>query len=286
MIVLASACGCNAENWPPPMMGKPFRSSRADLARSHCRLPIGAWARPDVPFAHPDAHLAVAAGAVFASAVGASILPLALVLALVAAVGQFARVPWRWVFVATVGPTPMVLLYGMSVGHFAAVDMAVAAMRGAVSATGVLVAVAAVPGPTLLATPVRLLPPWAGIALLVTHRSTVLLAARVAGVRRAVRLRGGLPAWVSIGSDRPRGNGLWRRAEALGAIGGSILLGAIDLGARHGDALRLRGLPPRRAHGADGPATTPTHATWATRVLLVVALLEIAVAAAGRTIRW
>ena len=208
--------------------------------------------------------------------------PLAVVLVMVVGVGQFARVPWRWVFAATVGPLPMVLLYGLTVGHFAAMDMAVAAMRGAVSATGVLVAVAAVPGPRLLATPVRFLPAWAGIALLVTHRSTVVLAARVAGVRRAIRLRGGLPAWVrsgSGGSDRG-GNGLWRRAEAVGAIGGSILLGAIDLGARHGDALRLRGLPPRPTHAGT------ESATFATRVLVAVALLEVVVAPAGRTFRW
>ena len=252
---------------------------RVDLPLPNPVVPIGARKRPN---AHPDAYLAIAAGAVFTSAVGATMTPLAVVLVMVVGVGQFARVPWRWVFTATVGPLPMVLLYGMTVGHFAAMDMAVAAMRGAVSATGVLVAVAAVPGPRLLATPVKFLPSWAGIALLVTHRSTVLLAARVAAVRRAIRLRGGLPACVrsgSGGSDRG-GNGLWRRAEAVGAISGSILLGAIDLGARHGDALRLRGLPPRPTHAGT------ESAMFATRVLVAVALLEVVVAAAGRTFRW
>lgn len=230
--------------------------------------------------AHPDAYLAITAGSVFASASSITVGPLVVVLTLLVTVGWFARVPWRWVIVATVGPMPMVLMYGLTVGHLTALDVAVAALRAAVSVTGVLVSVAAVPGPRLLATPVRFLPSWAAIAVLVTYRSTIVLAARVLRVRRAVRLRGGLPAWVPGGSGTSESarRRIWTRVETVGSIGGSVLLGAIDLGARHGDALRLRGVPSRHL-----PARSVVK-TPATRVLFALALVETAVAVAGRTL--
>jgi hypothetical protein len=224
--------------------------------------------------AHPDAFLAMWLCAVGASAMSVTVAPLASILVVLIGIGALARVPWRWVVAATASPLPIVVMYGATVGHLSFVDFVVAAMRGAVTVTGVLVAVNAVPGPRLLATPVGLMPSWAGTAILVTHRASFLLASRVAAARRTIRLRGGLPPWL------PLTTGVQRRAVALGAIGGVTLLGAIDLGARHGDALRLRGLPPR-AHRGDFKASS-----FATHFLLAVALFEIAVAAAGRAFRW
>ena len=104
---------------------------------------------PQLRSAHPDAFLAMAAGAVIASAMSITVAPLVLVLVMLVGLGTLVRVPWRWVVGATASPLPMVLMYGATVGNLTVVDLVVATMKGAVAVTGVLVATASVPGPRL-----------------------------------------------------------------------------------------------------------------------------------------
>jgi energy-coupling factor transporter transmembrane protein EcfT len=167
----------------------------------------------------------------------------------------------------------MVLLYGATVAHVTTLDVAVAAFKAAVSTTGVLVAVASTSGPQLLGPLVSRLPPWASVAALVTYRAVFGLADRVASSQRATRVRGGLPPWTLLD-----GSG-YRRVRTFGAIAGAVLIGAIDLGGRHGDAVRLRGLPQMARRNDD---VDPAAVWVATRVLVSIAVVEVAVAAVGR----
>ena len=209
------------------------------------------------------------------SAISVSPLPLVASLLVLGVVSTLVSVPLRYAVAGALGPLPMVLLYGATVNHVTALDVLVGVLKGALAATGLMVAVATTPGPQLLAPLVRYLPTWASIAVLVTYRAVFRLAERVMYSRRAVRLRGGLPPW-SLNSTR-----LWRRIEVFGAIAGVTLLGAIDLGGRYGDALRLRGVPPRvRTERLD-----TSSVRLATRVVMGVAVLELVIGVAGRLVR-
>ncbi|MSQ43362.1 MAG: energy-coupling factor transporter transmembrane protein EcfT [Chloroflexi bacterium] len=188
------------------------------------------------------------------AAVSSSPLPLVTGYAVLMAVAWSASLPVARIALATILPVPMVGLYAFSHWQGEWSVVAVILAKGMVTVEASLLLMLTTPAPDLLAGPTQWLPAILGNSLVLTYRAVFTLWDRLASVRRAIQVRGGIRhrrvydlPWDATGTP-------WVRLPQVGGmIVGMAIIRAIDLGNTYEDALRLRGyrglMHPTRREG-------------------------------------
>ncbi len=176
------------------------------------------------------------------TAVSSSPLPLFTGYVVLMAVAWSASLPVARIALATIFPVPMVGLYAFSHWQGEWSVVAVILAKGMVTVEASLLLMLTTPAPDLLAGPTRWLPAILGNSLVLTYRAVFTLWDRLASVRRAIQVRGGIRH--RRGSDFPwdaSGTRMIRLPQIGGMIVGMAVIRAIDLSNTYEDALRLRG---------------------------------------------
>lgn len=176
------------------------------------------------------------------AAVSTTALPLFTGYALLMAVAWSASLPVARIALATILPVPMVGLYALSHWQGEWSVVAVILAKGMVTVEASLLLMLTTPAPDLLAGPTRWLPAILGNSLVLTYRAVFTLWDRLASVRRAIQVRGGIRhrriydlPWAASGTP------VGRLPQIGGMMVGMAVIRALDLSNTYEDALRLRG---------------------------------------------
>ncbi len=184
----------------------------------------------------------VAATLVIAGVVAAND-PVALFGVLLALAGGAAalRLPLRSMWVLALYPALFALVFAFAAAP-GAVTALLIVLKAVTAAFTVVTLMFTTPYPQVFAPIQRITPGIVGDALLMTYRSLFILAEKLAGLTRAVRLRAGVSARQPL-----------RSAKATTRALGGLLLYSFDLAQREYDILYLRGyegglrVTPRRS---------------------------------------